>query len=324
MPLVTKEKNYKYEVAFSFLGQDESLAHQLNDLIHDRLSTFIYTEQQKKIVGTDGHDTYTKVFLEEARIVVIIYREEWGTTPFTRIEESAIKLRNSEEGHDFIVIISLDKKKPKWISDLYIWYDFDRWGIKGAATTIENKVREYGGQIREETVADQAARHKREIIREQDLVKYLFSKEGFIDGTNEAKRLLQIAEENILKINDIDVGLNFHVAKHAGAFFISSTEELGLTIRWHSKYINSLHDAYLEVFIATNNYYSRNPQNPGHLFKKEEYLYYLNEAGTKGWMEKKDRQEYRTTEQLINYWQKDFLERARQERLKRNSPLTYY
>jgi hypothetical protein len=43
---------YKYEVAFSFLAQDEALATGLNDLLQDRLATFLYSERQKEIAGT--------------------------------------------------------------------------------------------------------------------------------------------------------------------------------------------------------------------------------------------------------------------------------
>ena len=315
MPLTTAERKYKFEVAFSFLKQDESLAHQINDLIHDRLETFIYTEQQKLIVGTDGVETYTRVFLEEARIVVVLYREEWGTTPFTRIEENAIKQRNSEEWLDFIVFISLDKKKPKWVSKTNMWYDLDRWGIKPAAAIIEKRVSEYGGQIREETVVDQAARHKREIIRNQKREEYLVSREGLTDIQNEINQLLLLAEKNIDEIIDADAGLNFGKKKSEiqyGCF----AEGIGLTFKLYQRWSNTLRDSHLEIFIAPNSYYDPYSHERGSVLKKEEYIFYLNDEGTKGWVRKKDKEGFNTTEQLVTYWQKYFLERTRKERLK--------
>ena len=44
--------DYKYDVAFSFLKEDEELATNMNDLIQDRLSTFIYSGRQEEIAGT--------------------------------------------------------------------------------------------------------------------------------------------------------------------------------------------------------------------------------------------------------------------------------
>ena len=105
-------KGYKYDVAFSFLAQDEKIAQQVNDLIKGRLNTFVYSERQKELAGTDGERTFTKVFAEEARVVVILYREEWGKTKWTRIEETAIRNRAFDEGYDFTLFVPLDSQ-PK-------------------------------------------------------------------------------------------------------------------------------------------------------------------------------------------------------------------
>ncbi len=324
MGLVTADRTYKFEIAFSFLQEDETLAYEINDLIQDRLSSFIYSEQQKEAVGKDGIETYTKIFLDEARIVVILYRENWGTTPFTRIEENAIKQRSSEESLDFTVFISLDKNKPKWVSKFQIWYDFDRYGIKPAAAIIEKRVSEYGGQIREETIADQAARHKREIIRQKKLDDYVLSRQALNDGLNEIKKLLQIAENNIDATSDDQVGLHFDKEKKDGEYFSSFAQNIGLTFHWKQRYNDSLVGSYLKVYIADGDFYDRSPNNQGEVFKNEEYVFYLNEADSIGWVRKKDKKEFITTVQLITLWQKNFLERVRQERLKNSNERSRY
>ena len=68
---------FKYEVAFSFLQDDEQLALEIADRIRDRVSigVFVYSERQDELVGTDGVDSFSTIFAEEARIVVILYRE---------------------------------------------------------------------------------------------------------------------------------------------------------------------------------------------------------------------------------------------------------
>ena len=55
------------------------------------MSTFIYTKNQEEIAGKDGENTFNKVFGEEARVVVVLYRKGWGNTSWKRIEETAIK-----------------------------------------------------------------------------------------------------------------------------------------------------------------------------------------------------------------------------------------
>ena len=53
---------FKYDVAFSFLTRDEGLALQLNDLLQDRIKTFVYSERQKELAGTDGEVQKRKIF----------------------------------------------------------------------------------------------------------------------------------------------------------------------------------------------------------------------------------------------------------------------
>ena len=72
---------YKYEVAFSFHSKDEALAQQLSDLLSDRVSTFIYSEQQQVLAGRDGEVVFNAVFGSEARVVVVLHREEWELSP---------------------------------------------------------------------------------------------------------------------------------------------------------------------------------------------------------------------------------------------------
>jgi hypothetical protein len=83
--------NHEFEVAFSFLQQDEQLAIDMSDRIRARVKVFIYSEQQKQLIANDGVDAFSQVFRTEARVVVVLYRENWGKTKWTRVEETAIK-----------------------------------------------------------------------------------------------------------------------------------------------------------------------------------------------------------------------------------------
>jgi hypothetical protein len=59
---------FEYDVAFSFLAQDEHIALQLHKLIKGSVKSFIYSDEQKKLAGKDGEVTFNKVFNEESRI----------------------------------------------------------------------------------------------------------------------------------------------------------------------------------------------------------------------------------------------------------------
>ena len=71
-------EEFEYDVAFSFVKEDESIATTLNDLLQDRLSTFLYSKRQEELAGKDGEQSFNDVFNHKSRVVVVIYRNEWG------------------------------------------------------------------------------------------------------------------------------------------------------------------------------------------------------------------------------------------------------
>lgn len=161
------DPEFAYDVAFSFLGQDEPLAVALNERLSGRVRTFIYSDpdRQALLAGRDGEESFSRVFGTEARTVVVLYRQGWGERGFTAVEARAIRDRAFEYGYDFATFIPLDGIPviPPWLPKNRIWVGLERWGLDHAATVIEARVQEAGGTAHEESAADVAARVRREM-----------------------------------------------------------------------------------------------------------------------------------------------------------------
>ena len=170
--------DYEFDVAFSFHSRDEGLATQLNDLVQDRFKTFLYSEQQKILAGTDGEKTFNAVFGKKARCVVVFCRAEWGETPFTRIEQTAIRNRAFNEGYDFTLFIPTDNTVPPWLPKTQLYYGLERFGLQGAAAVIEQRIQVLGGEPRVEGITDRAARLQRGRDLEYARKKFRESPEG--------------------------------------------------------------------------------------------------------------------------------------------------
>ena len=153
---------FQYDVAFSFLSQDEALAVDLNERLKDRLTTCIYTyrERQEASAGRDGDEAFSLAVGKHARTVVVLYRAGWGERGSTSVEATAIRNRAFEFGYDFTTFIPLDNPStvPQWLPRSRIWVGLARWGVDHAATVIESRVQEAGGTPKELTAADIAAR----------------------------------------------------------------------------------------------------------------------------------------------------------------------
>lgn len=207
--------DYQYDVAFSFNAVDEALATQLNDLLAGRLKTFIYSERQREIAGTDGQAKFSTIFGRTARLVVILYRPEWGQTPWTRVEMDAIKDRSLNEGWDFTTFIPTAPKPsvPDWLPKTRLYVGLERWGIEGAASVIEARAAERGSTPREETAVDRAVRFARaeELRRQRETFER--SEKGvqsalkaYSDFAEMLSKLVQdVSQDNIqMRLDDLD------------------------------------------------------------------------------------------------------------------------
>lgn len=144
---------FKYEVAFSFLAIDEPLARRMNDGLADRMTTFLYSERQKELAGKDGEEAFKSVFRSESRTVVVLFREGWGETPWTRMEQEAIRERAYYHGYDFVLFIKLeaDSALPSWMPKTRLYLGLRAYGEKAALAVIEQRVTEAGGQVEPDT-----------------------------------------------------------------------------------------------------------------------------------------------------------------------------
>jgi len=242
--------DYKYDVAFSFLAQDESLATELNDLLQDRLQTFLYSKRQEELAGTDGEESFGKVFAEEARCVVVIYRTGWGETPWTRIEETAIRNRAFDDGYDFALFIPLDGSVPRWLPKARLWLGLDRWGKSGAASVIEARVQEQGGETRQESVEDRARRLKRSLDFKEKRKRYLGSGEAVADARAEFEVLTSEIVRHIEVLKEA-MGSEKYVTKSKGLEFAVLGPQNAMGLYWRCSYSNTLDDSELEVALYT-------------------------------------------------------------------------
>lgn len=245
--------SYEYDVAFSFLAKDESLAAELNDLLQSRIKTFLYSKKQGELAGTDGEKSFGAVFGEKARLVVVLYRQGWGETPWTRIEETSIRNRAFDDGYDFVKFIPLDDPPvvPRYLPKTHLWIGLKRWGMPGAASVIEARVQELGGDPHEENVVDRALRLGRSQQFSARRERFLYSGEG-VWAANSAFEAFKIAiEEQINAIRNSGSAFTVEIKQAEQQIVILGRHliTLALSVDRHCQYANSLNQAVLKVTL---------------------------------------------------------------------------
>jgi hypothetical protein len=145
-----------YDVAVSFLSADEPLALRLAEELQP-LTTFVYSKRQEDLAGRQGDEAFRDVFLHRSRLAVVLFRPRWGQTPWTRVEESAIRDRIHTDGLNHLMFVRLEKcANPLWLSERYIHYDLEQFGLEQLVGAIKARCLDLGSQIRVLTAAERA------------------------------------------------------------------------------------------------------------------------------------------------------------------------
>ncbi|MBN1186890.1 MAG: hypothetical protein JXB49_31730 [Bacteroidales bacterium] len=298
--------SYEFEVAFSFLDQDLLIAHEINDLVVDRFSTFIYSEREKELVGPEGDVKFSNVFAKEARIVVVLYRDGWGKSVWTRIEENSIKNRGRDNGYSFLLLVMLDSdsKKPEWLEYTYIWDNYNKSGSKGVANVIEYKVNEKGGNVRPETYKDKSERLKRKREAEANRESYLKSHDSKNDANSEVIKIFQQIKENKSSLEDPKTSFYFAQSEQPGKMY-GFGNKYWLYFTWKENQFDHL-DSILSISIvemASDDFGGRIVND----ILKCDYKFDKRISGEIGWSEIEEGT-FCTTETLIDYWLKQLIE----------------
>jgi hypothetical protein len=297
-----EDQQYRYDVAFSFLKEDEPLAERLNDLLKDRVATFLYSKRQEELAGTDGEVQFNEVFGEESRIVVVLFRAGWGSTPWTRIEETAIRNRAYSEGYDFVVFVPLDEQAtvPKWLPKNRIWVGLARWGETGAASVIEARIQEFGGTPIQETMEVRAQRMAREVLSDSKRAYFLGSSAAVDAAKAEVAAIQEAAARYISAVRTGNPNLEFNVENDERNCVVSLNGR-SVSFAFRLQWANSLDGSALHVTQWKGTPGSRDPFNRAEEVKRRQFNFDIDPNARPGWSERnlRGRAPYLTTEALV-------------------------
>jgi hypothetical protein len=187
---VVNAEGPQYDVAISFLSRDEPIGAALRDRLSDGLKVFFYPRNQEQLAGTDGLATMRTPFLSDSRVVVVLYREPWGRTPWTGVEQTAIQEGCLNQGWQRLFFIVLDKTNelPIWIPQTHVRFNYNDFGLEQAIGAIKARVQECGGVIEPMTALRRAGLYEEERRYSEDR-RQIDSYEG-----------LQIIRQRVLEV----------------------------------------------------------------------------------------------------------------------------
>jgi len=311
----------EWDVAFSLLSRDTSIAEGLKARLEERYHVFLYTgpRTQQAIAGTDGQASFTKVFREKTRLVGVLYRVGWGETLFTRIEEDAVKDRAREQRlEDFLLVINLEQEPPDlgWLPWGLLWLGYHRYGFETTVGVVEQNLQRTGARPWPDTASNKAARLDDHIAWSQERWQFLQSPEGRQLLNQEKEKVFSGLEDMAGRFSDEAGMLDIAIKKSSlggGILYILGHGHT-LSVNWEVAFDDEGHNVsrfYVmrwQGYKAPNILSAKEPQELGN----DTYTIDLPRSRMVRWRRSRDDRVF-ATKNLIEELMKQFLDLAEQD-----------
>lgn len=279
----------KYDIAISFLYQDLNLAKALYDQLSKGLAIFFFPRNQEELAGTDGLESMREPFRNEARLNVVLYRPRWGKTPWTAVEEAAIKdsCLNTSFKSLFFFVIEPTADVPKWLPETSIRFNYADFGLEQAVGAIKARAQERGSHIQPLTPTRKAEiLHAEEDYRRDKAC--LLSSETAIFEEVEA-----LFAEVVRQCGDVNARGHFEIEhrvkiqrRDAEQTCVIGQDRVSMSLTWYQPYAGSLHKAALIVrefdrmiILPPSHVFLCRPE----ILKETQYLPDVSRAREYGW-----------------------------------------
>jgi len=230
-----------YDVAISFLVADEQLGAAIRDGLTG-LNVFFFPHKQEELVGTNGLESMRQPFLD-ARVLVVLYREQWGKTPWTGVELQAITDRCLREKFRPLVFVQLQKNDPlpDWLPDTHIRCSLEQYGIEQLVGAIKIRVQECGGEIYPPDAMSEAKRIKSEaeFITDREA---MMGDRRWIEGTVH-QSLRETMQEIVRLVDEANQTYGFQIVRGAqDRSCVLRSGFVSMAVGWHQPIYNRVSD----------------------------------------------------------------------------------
>jgi hypothetical protein len=235
------------DVAISFVNADLGFATELRDGIGESLNVFIYVQRQEEIAGTDGLESFRAVFRYRSRLVVILFRESWGHTSWTRVEQEAITDRFLKEGPDFLFVVMMDDSlPPPWLPEKLIRFSLKDFGAQQAIGAIKARALERGSKVHQPSGAflAQRSQERAEFAKKRALL--LRTEEGVQAASREASTLVQFVSKKVEDLMKATPNVNLEYGAMED-WFVLKNRDVAIHCSYQNRIVNVLDEARLMI-----------------------------------------------------------------------------
>ncbi|MFZ3307871.1 MAG: TIR domain-containing protein [Xanthobacteraceae bacterium] len=247
----------KYDVAISFLAKDEATGRTIADKLEaSGFNVFFFPRNQEELAGTNGMETMREPFFE-SRVSVVLFREPWGQTPWTRVEQTALTERCLEKGWESLIFVQLDgtSKVPKWLPNTHVRFLLEAYGIEQLSGAIKARVQEHGGVLVPLDPMTEAKRVKREADYFKDREALLHDRHWIEDSVHRSLAGAYGRIEALIETANKEHGFGIVVGARGYQSCIMRAGYITLALNWQQPIYNSvMNDSHGDCYLCATEF----------------------------------------------------------------------
>lgn len=136
-----KTREFEYDVALSFAGEDRSYASQLAQLLHERGLTVFYDDYERaKIWGQDLYTYLTEVYQHRARFCVMLLSRHYSSSRWASLECRAAQARAFEENRPYILPVRIDNTEVPGVLPTVAYLSLAKDGVEAIVQLLLKKL----------------------------------------------------------------------------------------------------------------------------------------------------------------------------------------
>jgi hypothetical protein len=107
---LAKEKQYKYDTAISFAGEEREIASEITKLLKEKFSITVFYDDEEKyeLWGKDLFNSLYQIYSRDSRIGIMLWSKNYSLKIWTNHELKALKTKLLNENKDNLLIVKLD------------------------------------------------------------------------------------------------------------------------------------------------------------------------------------------------------------------------
>jgi len=176
-----------------------------------------------------------------ARIVVVLYRDPWGNTNWTRVEQAAITDRFLKEGWEWLLFVQLDKDSnlPNWLPQTHVRFALEQYSIDQLAGAVKFRVQQRGGKIEPPNALSHARRVQREAALIADQTAFFRDRRWIEENINRQVEWLMHRIADLSQEITRELGMTF-VARSVDKRCVLRDNRVSMNIGWRQAFWNDV------------------------------------------------------------------------------------